>query len=664
MKSNLCVRMLALIVIILACACVAFPQEFRATLSGHISDPSGASVSGATVTVKNLQTGEQTTATTGEDGNYTLAFLMPALYSVSVEASGFKRVTTERLELHTNDKATLDVALEIGALENVVVVSPDELLLERDTATRGQVIENRRVTELPLNGRNPIMLATLSPGVQFNGNPQFTRPFDNGDNAQFSINGGIQRHNEFLLDGAPNNAITDADNARTRSSNNIAYIPPVDATQEFKVQTSSYDAQFGRTGGGVINVTTKSGGSEWHGTAYEFARRYELEANFFENNARNIPRFAVDPNTKENLGGRKLDQYGGNFSGPIHLPRFGEGGPSTYSGKDNAFFFFAFERYREAIPAPRLLNVPTVLERSGDFSQSGITIFDPLTTRPDPANPGRFIRDPFPGNVIPANRISPVGLAIINGFSLPNTGSATQRFNNFYLSEGLGTDDFYSNVARVDHTFSDNQSMFVRFVNNRRDQFAFGGNNRVGLGTDQQGPLVRENYGVVIDSTTTINPTTIFNARLGFARFLQAAFRKNSSPFDATSIGFSPAFSNARPISIVPRITFSDPNGGIPEFGSRNPNSNITNTWTLPAYLTKVTGNHTFRIGGEWRRFQVNQSGGSFNFGGGAFCFSNQFSARDPQNRSSGGAAFADLLLGAPSANAATFGCNGNAAVT
>ncbi len=318
--------------------------------------------------------------------------------------------------------------------------------------------------------------------------------------------------------------------------------------------------------------------------------------------------------------------------------------------------------------------MPTLLERQGDFSQSGVIIFNPLSTRPDPANPGRFIRDPFPGNVIPQAGtpgcgvtvacINPVGQAIVNGFSLPNTGAANQRFNNFYLSEGLGTDDFYSYIARVDHTFSDRQRMFVRFVNNRRDQFAFGGNNRVGLGTDQQGPLVRENYGVVIDSTTTISPTAILSARLGFTRFLQAAFRQASSPFDASAIGFASAFSAARPVSIVPRITFNDPNGGIPEFGSRNPNSNITNSWSVPAYLTKIMGRHTFKFGGEYRHFQVNQSGGSFNFGGGAFCFTNQFTARDPQNRASGGAAFADLLLGAPSANAAFAQCNGNAPVS
>jgi len=649
--------MSGLIVIILACVCVALPQEFRATLSGHISDPSGASVSGATVTVKNLQTNEQFTATTGDEGNYTLAFLQPGFYSVSVEAAGFKRATNERFELHTNDKATLDVALEIGQLENVVIVSPDELLLERDTATRGQVIENRRVTELPLNGRNPIMLATLSPGVQFNGNPQFTRPFDNGDNAQFSINGGIQRHNEFLLDGAPNNAITDADTARTRSSNNIAYIPPVDATQEFKVQTSSYDAQFGRTGGGVINVTTKSGGNEWHGTAYDFIRRYQWEANFFENNARNIPRFARDPNTGENLGGRKLDQYGGNFSGPIHLPRFGEGGPATHSGTDRAFFFVAFERYREAIPAPRLLNVPTLLERNGDFSQSGITIYDPLTTRSDPANPGRFIRDPFPGNVIPAaggpgcgvtrSCLNPIGFAIANAFPLPNTGAAGARFNNFINSPNLENEKFYNLVLRGDANIGEKERLFVRYVRNRRDQFS--GFDYPGLGIDAQDPLLRANNGIAIDSLTTLSPSAVLNIRATYTRFKQAAFRTRSTPFDVTSLGFPASFADARPVSIVPRFEIA----GFNAFGPRNPSNNVTNTIALQGNVSLISGKHSWKIGGEIRDNRINARGASFSWGGGQFTFNQVFTQRDPSLPSNtnvlGGVALASLLIGNPS---------------
>src|SRR5215210_2248451 len=405
MKSNFCWRALAVVGVLLALAFTAFPQDFRATLTGHVSDPNGAAVSGATVTVRNSQTNEEKTATTSEEGNYTVPFLQPGKYSVTVSAACFKKAVIDNVELHTADKATMDVVLEIGALENVVNVDAEAPLLEPDTASRGQTVENMRINELPLNGRNPIMLATLAPGVQFNGNPQFTRPFDNGDNANFSVNGGLNRHNEFLLDGAPNNAVTDVNGGRTSSSNNIAFVPTPDATEEFKVQTSTYDAQYGRTGGGVINVTIKPGGRDFHGTVYDFMRRYQWDANSFGNNAQGVfppsnvlagqeraPRFARDPVTFRNLGGHQLDQYGFLVSGPLLIPRFGEGGNWRVNGRERSFFLVNFENYSEDSPSPGYSDVPTLLERRGDFSQSGVTIYDPLTTRQDPVT-GRFTRD-------------------------------------------------------------------------------------------------------------------------------------------------------------------------------------------------------------------------------------------------------------------------------
>jgi hypothetical protein len=655
----------------LCLAISSFAQESRATLTGRVSDAAGAAVPAAKVSIKSQQTNIVTDVVTGEEGNYTVTALQPGLYTVSVEAAGFKRAESDKVQLYTATTSTFDVNLEVGGIGETVTVNADAPLLEADTASRGQVIESTRISELPLVGRNPINLATLSPGVTFNGNPQFNRPFDNGDNVNFSINGGLNRHNDFQLDGVPNNSITDANATRTVSSNNIAFIPSSEATEEFKIQTNSYDAQYGRTGGGTINLTIKAGGSDFHGSVYDFVRRQGLNANKFSTNAQGTQTtgpcagqparvdFNRDPFNCSNIGNPEINQYGFVLSGPIYLPRFGEGGRSVYGDGNHTFFLFNAEKYNElSIPggSTPFTTVPTLLERMGDFSQSGVTIYDPLTTTCNAA--GVCTRQPFPGNIIPANRISVVGQNIINGFSLPNTGTATQRFNNFFLAEGNGLDDFRSYVARVDHTFSDRQRMFVRFVNNRRNQFAFGGNNRVGLGIDEQGPLVRENYGAVIDSTTTISPTAILSARVGFTRFLQAAFRRNSSPFDATSLGFSPAFSAARPVSIVPRIGFNDPNGPIPEFGSRNPNSNITNSFSVPVYLTKIMGKHTLKLGGEFRSFQVNQSGGSFNFGGGAFCFTNLFTARNPQDRNTGGAAFADLLLGAPTGTGG--GCNGN----
>src|SRR5215212_4295440 len=340
---------------------------------------------------------------------------------------GFNTATSSVVELHTADKATMDVQLEVGAVGEVVNVSADAPLLEPDTASRGQVIENERITELPLNGRNPVMLATLAPGVTFNGNVQFQRPFDNGDNVNFSINGGLNRHNDFQLDGTPNNADTDVGSSqgRTSSSNNIAFVPSAEATEEFKVQTNSYDSQYGRTAGGTINITTKAGGRAFHGSIYEFARRYQWNASPFSNNAQGTfpsgifagqPRavlFGRDAVTGANLGGQKIDQYGFVLSGPVLLPNFGEGGPSVRGKREKTQFLLNMEKYVESA------------------SQSGVTIFNPLSTRPDPANPGRFIRDPYPGNIIPAAGspgcgvtiacINPVGQNIVNGFSFPNT---------------------------------------------------------------------------------------------------------------------------------------------------------------------------------------------------------------------------------------------------
>jgi hypothetical protein len=642
-------RFLALIAIASILAPSTLAQEFRATLTGNITDPQGAAVVGAKVTVKNQQTGDETVVTSGDEGSYTAPSLLPGRYTVTVEAQGFKTQVSENVELHTADKATIDVALEIGQLDQVVTVNEaDAPLLESDTATRGQVIENRRITELPLNGRNPIMLATLAPGVQFNGNPQFTRPFDNGDNAQFSINGGIQRHNEFLLDGAPNNAVTDADTVRTRSSNNIAYIPPVDATQEFKVQTNSYDSSFGRTGGGVINVTTKSGGNEFHGTAYEFLRRYQLEANTFENNAARRPRNAVDPVTGENLGGRVLDQYGANIGGPIILPRFGEGGPSVYNGRNRAFFFTAYERYRERLPAPRIVSVPTLRERQGDFSQSGVTIYDPLTTRcavPGQNPCAQFTRDPFPGNIIPANRLNPIGLAIANAYPEPNTGAPGARFNNFINSPNLENEKFYNFVLRGDANIGDNQHLFMRYVRNKRNQFS--GADYPGLGLDAQDPLVRANNGVAVEYVNSLTSNSVLTTRATYTRFVQAAFRTRSSPFNPTSLGFPQSFANSLPESIVPRFEAEQYNA----FGPRNPSQNTTNTIALQSNLALIRGRHNFRIGGEVRDNRINMRGASFSWGGGQFAFNRNFTQQNPTAGTSGtqGSSIASLLLGYPS---------------
>jgi hypothetical protein len=621
-------------------------QEFRATLTGRLTDPTGSGVPNATVIAKNVQTNVDSTTTTGEDGNYTIPFLQPGNYTVSASGAGFKRAVREDIILQVGGNTTVNFELQVGDVAESVTVTAAPPLLEESTATRGGVIENLRVTELPLNGRNPFMLSNLTPGVVFAGNPVFTRAFDNGDNARFSINGGVRQSNEFVIDGAPDNAVTDTQGNRSRGDQNIAYIPTVDSTQEFKIVTNFYDAQYGRTGGGVISVSTKSGTNEYHGSVYDFMRRYQWDANNIAANAAGRPVYAVDPVTKENLGGHKLDQYGLFVGGPASIPKL-------YNAKDKTFFSFNFENYRESTPSPGLGSVPTVAERNGDFSGTGIAIYDPLSTRlnpnfnsSQPAGPNnpQYIRDQFPNNIIPQNRQNPVGRALANAFPAPNNGSA--RFNNYLSSPNLSLDKFRNWLGRVDHNIGDRVRLFGRYGYNQRQQFDQGTLALPGIFFDAQDPLIRENHNAVLDAVTVLTPSMILDARIALTRYTEAAERRHVYGFDATSVGFPASFSAARPDPIPPRLSIEQ----YGDVGTRNQRYNVSNVISFQPMLSWVRGKHSFKFGGDFRDIRVNTASGSFVFGGGQFNFNRDLTARFPGiNQADSGSAIASLLLGYPS---------------
>src|SRR5439155_8965930 len=297
--------------------------------------------------------------------------LNPSTYSVRAGAEGFKTAVKEGLQLIVNQTATLDLKLQLGSVKTEVTVTAQAPLVEDANADRGSLIDEQSVKEYPLNSRNPFMLAMLAPGVNFDGELTYQRPFDNGAIAEWSVNGS-QRKNEFALDGAPNNA--------QAGGNNIAFVPPVDSVQEFKIQSNSYDAQYGRSGGGIINVVLKSGGNRVHGTAYEFARRSAWDANSFQNNSRCI---TVDANGECHgapKDGHWLDQYGVQLDGPVYIPKL-------YNGRNKTFFLFNYERYREGTPQPLILSMPEAEMRRGDFSKlvdarrRSIAIYDPESGR-------------------------------------------------------------------------------------------------------------------------------------------------------------------------------------------------------------------------------------------------------------------------------------------
>jgi len=630
-----------------ACLFSAQAQEFRATLNGRVTDPTGAGVAGAKVTATNTSTNETASTETLAEGDYTIPLLKPGMYTVRVESTGFKSSVRDNIELFVGDRKTADVSLEVGAMQETLTISAAPPMLDESTATRGSVVENLRITELPISGRNPFNLANLSPGVTFAGNPQFTRPFDNGDNARFAINGGVRQSNEFIIDGTPDNAATDTQGNRSRADQNVAYIPTVDSTQEFKIVTNFYDAQYGRTGGGVISVSTKSGTNDFHGTFYDFLRRYQWDANNIAANAAGRPIYAVDPVTRENLGGNKLDQYGTWLGGPVWIPK-------VYNGKDKTFFSFAFENYRQSTPSPGLGSVPTALERQGNFSQSGITIYDPLTTRLNPnfnssaavgPNNPQYIRDPFPGNIIPPERLNQVGFNLANAYPLPNNG--TGRFNNFLSSPNLSLDKFKNWLGRVDHSIGQRERLFARYAYNERQQFDQGTLAFPGIVFDAQDPLIRQNHNAVLDSITVLSPTMLLDLRAGLTRYTEIALRQHVYGFNATSIGFPASFSNARPDPIPPRLTLEQYGN---DFGTRNQRYNVSNTLSFQPMLSWSFGKHNVRFGGDIRDIRVNTASGSFVYGGGQFSFNRDFTTRFPGiQQNDAGSAVASLLLGAPS---------------
>lgn len=568
----------------------ALAQDFRATITGRVTDVNRAAIPNAQVQVKNLGTNEVTVMTTDSEGNYKVPFLKPGNYSVTVEAPNFKKATQNNFELVISQKLVLDFSLEPGSVnEQVTVIGETQVALETASADRGGVIDRQKVVELPLNSRNPFMLGVLTAGVNFNGASIWQRPFDNGAIAEWTINGSQSRGNEFLLDGAPNNG--------QAGGNNIAYVPPVDSVQDFKIMTNTYDAQYGKTTGGIINVNLRSGTNNFHGTLYEFMRRASLDATDFRLKARNAPK-----------ADHYLDQYGGQIEGPVGIPWL-------WSGKDKTFFMFNYEGYREGVPQPLTLSTPAPEFLDGDFSKlvdrtgKQIVIYDPLTGRADASVPGGWRRDPFPNNKIPANRINPIAKKILGYFPKPNVTDSTVDYskNNLFISPNLATDGFWNWVAKVDQQFNDKHRMYLRFAKNDRRENRNENGIVDAIGECCQLPFKRLNDAFVADHLATFSPTFIFNFRLSFNRFEEKGVAEENMGFDRTTLGFPSSLINSLPGSVMfGRYEISD-TGGNYTFIGRVPSNNITNTIAAHPNVTWIRGAQTWRAGVDMRWTQYNQ---------------------------------------------------------
>jgi hypothetical protein len=606
----------------LAAAPVA-AQEFRATVKGQVVDSSKGAVPGATVSVQNADTNEIATAVTNAEGTYTIPFLRPGPYTLTVELSGFQKYIRKDMRLQVGETATINVQLAVGQLSEAVTVSAESPLLETSKADRGTVIDSARIAELPLQSRSPMALVPLIAGVNYNAQAVYLRPFDNGALADWSMNGGSNRNNEFLLDGAPNNA--------NQGGNNIAYVPPAASVQEMKVSTNSYDAQYGRTAGGVVNMSLKSGTNSFHGEVYDYMRRKALAANSFILNSQNKPKTE-----------QYIDQYGFSADGPIF--------------KNKTFFLFTGEKYREGTPAPLFATVPTPAMKQGDFSglvdASGrlIQIYDPLTGRD--VN-GVWTRDAFPGNIIPANRINPTAQAIMKYWPDPNTTTAgvAPWQQNLEWASHFNRDIFWNWVGKVDHNFGANDRAFFRWGENKRNEIGNRGTNAIRSGPGQSGqlPLWRANRALVGDWVHIFGPGTVFNVRSSYTYFLEWSYSQYAIGYDATEFW---------PASLVNQMPARDIGGIFPVIEvdqfqtlSRGSSPNRNRNYTLQPNVSLTRSNHNIRSGLDMRWTNVFNE--NYNNSGGMLNFSRQFT-RSTLNSNSEleGNAFASFLLGAPNSGA------------
>ncbi|MEO7142740.1 MAG: carboxypeptidase regulatory-like domain-containing protein [Bryobacteraceae bacterium] len=612
------------VTILAFCLCLcASAQEFRATVSGRVTDAAGAAVADAKMSVKNADTGEITPAVSGEDGNYQVSFLTPGNYIITVEKAGFKTGVREGVRLDIAQRAVVDVALALGELSQSVTVTAGAPLLETESADRGLTIESNRVLSVPLQGRNPFAAAWSAPGVIEAASVQRLRPFDIAGSSSITINGGRPSTNEVLVDGVTS----------LYQASSVSYVPTAEAVNEFRVQNTNFDAQYGWTLGGVINIITKNGTNEFHGSAFEYFENTHLNANTFNSNRTGVPRSSSHINT-----------FGGDISGPIL--------------KNKLFFSYVYEDIRQVIPDPFIVSVPTALQKAGDFSQtfngrdaSGNpqvqTIYDPFSTVAGPN--GALVRTAFPGNVIPASRLNPVAVKVFSYIPSGNVaGDPLTGLNNLTNSGNTRkfTDYFPENTARVDYDLNESTRLFVRYSRNALQEersFHYSTNSAINLADNgSNNPFTRENHNATIQLTKTLNPTTVLDVRLGLERFKTESGSEQGNGVTPASLGFSPTFAS-QSVNWFPRFSWATFDGA----GAQPSNFTTAQTNSLQASISKVIGRDSIKFGGDLRLLRSYSQNPGFDAGN--FSFDQQFTGANPLViQPSSGNALASFLLGTP----------------
>ncbi len=611
-----------------------FAQNDRGTITGEVKDPAGSVVPNATVVAANMGTGAESKSTTTSTGNYTIPSLTAGMYTLTVEAPGFKRFRQQNIEVQVAVTNRIDVSLEVGATTDTVTVTAEAAQLKTESAEQSTIIQTDRINELPLNFgggggstgtmRSPFAFNMLSPGVTGSGSDSAT------------INGLPQATFRVQVEGQDSTSQNDANWTSTVSH------ASVDSIEEFSLQTSNFAAEFSQAGSGFYNFTTKSGTNQFHGSAYEYWTNEDLDA-FRPYFTTAVP--STNPRSRKN-------DFGGTIGGPVRIPK-------VYNGKNKTFFFFSEEVYRNKAFASgsSFLSLPTAAMRAGNFSDKTIFPGQNIGTDPtgaailngaiyDPASrvalpSGQIVATPFPGNIIPVNRFDPVAVKIQNLIPAPTNGNPTANFAQQYVNYF----DQSVPTIKIDQILPDNSKLSFYFNKLTTSQLT----SPDGLPYPISAIRVQAIYGTVprLNYDKSITPTLLIHSGIGYQRF----HNPDSSPppvlqYDTVGqLGF--VGSSTSPAGF-PRI-----NGLSASFGPSNANSYYDGTLTAVSSATWVHGNHTWKLGGEFRlnswtdrnsrgaqgilNFSANETSDPFNN-------TNSFSANGVSG--SAGNAYASFLLG------------------
>ncbi|WP_263417481.1 TonB-dependent receptor [Terriglobus albidus] len=596
-------------------------QSYYGTLKGSVTDSQGAAIAGATVTLTDVNTKIARTAVSNGAGEYLFSAVDPGTFDLTVTSANFQTYVRKGVNVATQQTVTIDTPLAVGASSTTVEVTADAPLVDSSTASNGQVFDTQKLQDLPNLGRNPFLLTKLNTNVTATGDPRFNRFQDQSGSSAISVSGGPINGNNYEIDGVP---VTDF-------SNRAVIIPSVDAVQEMKIQTNTYDAEMGRTGGGNFNTLLKSGTNTLHGNLLGTTRQTNWSANTWNNNYNGTGR----PNITQYT-------YEGSIGGPVVIPHL-------YNGKDKTFFWLTEEGYRQRSPLATNYYLPTAAERSGDFSSSyadvarttQLKIYDPATT----GSTGN--RTQFAGNIIPSSRQSAIGQKILA--ALPTctsicTATTSYGGTNFRPTDLLGdrADEF---VGKLDHQITQRWAANISYMHYGSKE---PGGNPLGsfAGDTNSYLLYRKVDATTVNTTYTLNPTTVLTVGWGFNRFPNNTLDLTNN-YDQTQLGLPSSYVSALQKKSFPRVTLTQINA---QLGTNNSGPAAFYSRNFVAGISKSLGKQSLKGGYVYRSISVDFT--NVSNGNGFFTFNNTFTAINANSKNVGGLAtgadIADLLLGYP----------------